>query len=413
MSFRKISSRAVLLGAAALGLLLSANAANAQASSSPWTFGLMSDTQWTGGADPLKQNPNTVPVSIINQVNQQFINSGVKFVIQDGDLVDTYSAANELARAAAALPLYNAGIGFFPLRGNHNSPNNGTVSLETVQGLYPQMTGLGNAYGAVNFQVDAATGSYAFDFGNTRFVMLDQFTGAPTSNSDPLKGTNIATQLDWLNATLSTTTNPDPGVTNSFVIGHKNLIGGNHVDNLFAANPASNPDVQNQFYNILAENNVDAYIGGHDHMMQLDRVASPDGAATVTQIISGSDSNKFYVPAGTSPNLNGGQTNAEQYGRTEDVIDENLYQIDYWIFTVDGTTVDASYYAADSGATLVDGEYIMNVTPTPLDFHKVYSFSFNDGVTVVPEPSTWAMMLAGFASLAFAGYRTTRARAAA
>jgi hypothetical protein len=29
-------------------------------------------------------------------------------------------------------------------------------------------------------------------------------------------------------------------------------------------------------------------------------------------------------------------------------------------------------------------------------------------ITSVPEPSTWAMMLLGFAGLGFAGYRTSR-----
>jgi hypothetical protein len=405
MAFRIIPRLTLLLGATALGLLVSANA-----QASAWSFGLMSDTQWIGNTD-LANNPGSSAISIVNQVNQQFINSGVKFVIQDGDLVDTYSAANEAVRANAAKTLYDAGIGFYPLRGNHDAPNSGTASLQAIQNLYPQMTGNGNAFGASNFVVNAATGSYAFDYNNTRFVMLDQFTGAPTSNADPLKGTNIATQLNWLGATLSTTTNPGSGVTNSFVIGHKNLIGGNHVDNLFGANPSSNPAVQNAFYSILAQNKVDAYIGGHDHMMQLDRVVSPDGATTVTQIISGSDSNKFYIPAGTDPNRNGGKTNAEQYGRTEDVILDKLYDISYWIFTVDGTTVDASYYSAASGATLQGGEYLTTATPTPLNFREVYNFSFQNGVTAVPELSTWAMMLAGFAGLAFAGSRAKRARA--
>jgi hypothetical protein len=405
MSFRSIDRLTILLGATALGLLVSANA-----QASTWSFGLMSDTQWIGNTD-LGNNPGTSPISIINQVNQQFINSGVKFVIQDGDLVDSFSAANEAVSANAAKTLYSAGIGFFPLRGNHDSPNNGTASLLTVQSLYPQMTGSGNAFGASNFVVNAATGSYSFDYNNTRIVMLDQFTGAPTSGA--LKGTNIATQLNWLANTLSTATNPDAGVTNSFVFGHKNLIGGNHVDNLFGADPASNPAVQNQFYQILAQNKVDAYIGGHDHMMQVDRVTSPDGATTVTQIISGSDSNKFYIPAGTAGNWNGGKTNAEQYGRTEDVLLQDLYDVGYWIFTVDGTEIDASYYAAASGATLQGGEYLMTTTPKTLNFREIYTVSFQNGVTAVPEPSTWALMLAGFAGLAFAGSRAKRARVAA
>jgi uncharacterized membrane protein len=36
----------------------------------------------------------------------------------------------------------------------------------------------------------------------------------------------------------------------------------------------------------------------------------------------------------------------------------------------------------------------------------------SDGSTVVPEPSTWAMMLVGFAGLGFTGYRRAKAGAA-
>ena len=53
-----------------------------------WSFGVMSDTQWTAPTDPAGQNPNGVAVSIIKQLNQQFINHGVKFVIQVGDLTE-------------------------------------------------------------------------------------------------------------------------------------------------------------------------------------------------------------------------------------------------------------------------------------------------------------------------------------
>jgi hypothetical protein len=44
-------------------------------------------------------------------------------------------------------------------------------------------------------------------------------------------------------------------------------------------------------------------------------------------------------------------------------------------------------------------------------------FALLDGVTfsqdAVPEPATWAMMLLGFASLGFVGYRRAKKRAAA
>jgi PEP-CTERM motif len=41
---------------------------------------------------------------------------------------------------------------------------------------------------------------------------------------------------------------------------------------------------------------------------------------------------------------------------------------------------------------------------------NAFEFSLGSGV---PEPSTWAMMLAGFAGLGFAGYRTQRKRVTA
>lgn len=58
----------------------------ASASAEPWKFGVMSGTQWKANADG--QNPETVAVGIINQINAQFINRDMKFVIRVGDLVD-------------------------------------------------------------------------------------------------------------------------------------------------------------------------------------------------------------------------------------------------------------------------------------------------------------------------------------
>ena len=49
------------------------------------------------------------------------------------------------------------------------------------------------------------------------------------------------------------------------------------------------------------------------------------------------------------------------------------------------------------------GADIVGVT-TPPTFNATFSLSG----AVIPEPSTWAMMLLGFASLGFAGYRHAR-----
>ena len=53
--------------------------------------------------------------------------------------------------------------------------------------------------------------------------------------------------------------------------------------------------------------------------------------------------------------------------------------------------------------SLTLGEYSLNRGPnSPLFFAEL----------TVPEPSTWAMMILGFASLGFAGYRVSRKAAA-
>ena len=117
------------------------------AESHSWKFGIMSDTQWK--STDVENNPNTVAAGIIKQLNKQFIFDGVEFVIQVGDLTDNGSSAGMDTRAAAAQALYDAGIGFYPLRGNHESSQAAALHFQT---LYSQTTGSGpHVFGARNF----------------------------------------------------------------------------------------------------------------------------------------------------------------------------------------------------------------------------------------------------------------------
>ena len=92
-----------------------------QYSDKAWSFGVMGDTQWTNATDPEGKNPEYVSAAIARALNQQFIRAGVRFVVQTGDLTDRAGDAAMAARATAAQPLFHAGIGFFPLRGNHET----------------------------------------------------------------------------------------------------------------------------------------------------------------------------------------------------------------------------------------------------------------------------------------------------
>jgi hypothetical protein len=123
---KKITLRKTM-AALLLTLLMATSASAVVAVPGPWKFGVMSDTQWIGTDDG--KNPGTCSVDIIKALNQQFIGKGVQFVVQVGDLVDTTGSSNpsihntEDVRAVFAQELFNATpqIGFFPLRGNHDS----------------------------------------------------------------------------------------------------------------------------------------------------------------------------------------------------------------------------------------------------------------------------------------------------
>ena len=78
----------------------------------------------------------------------------------------------------------------------------------------------------------------------------------------------------------------------------------------------------------------------------------------------------------------------------------------------DGVTISlnstGSAYATPDFFGVIDTTGITSVQVTSPDF----VLNVN-GVTTVPEPSTWATMLLGFAGLGFAGYRASRRSAAA
>jgi hypothetical protein len=291
----KMPSYAKIASVLVLALFLGAVTASAE----PWKFGVMSDTQWKADADG--QNPETVAVGIIEQLNRRFINHDVKFVIQVGDLVDKETnSPNGLpldrtmdTRASAAQALYDAGIGFYPLRGNHEGSL--AAALE-FQALYSQTTGSGpHVFGASHFSSPSTTLnglSYSFDYHNARFVILDQFTRTDGTNYLGNSNNNIIDQQGWIDMQLSTR----PGKTHAFVFSHKNLIGQNHTDSLLGSNPASNPDAQNAFIGSLAANGVRYHLGGHDHVHNRSIITSPDGRAAVQDIIASSNSYKFYIP---------------------------------------------------------------------------------------------------------------------
>jgi hypothetical protein len=153
----------------------------------PWAFGVHGDTQWTlsSSTNGLHTNKAYVNGELINLLNQRFGLHNVKFVLQVGDLTDRAGDAALKERATRANSLYSAGIGFFPLRGNHETygymygyDSGYNFNIPTFRAQFPQTQGLSNTFGATNFSSPAIsdlTGlSYSFDYGSgARFVIVD------------------------------------------------------------------------------------------------------------------------------------------------------------------------------------------------------------------------------------------------
>lgn len=363
-------------------------AGNATTSPGAWKFGVMNDTQWTVPDDGY--DPVTCAVGILKQIQRQFIANKVKFVVHVGDLCDGGTLPGEDVRALYAQPLYDRGIGFFPLRGNHDD---GAPQAAECQALYPQtQNGIHNATPAAKFDYAAAavispdnanlgipampdpgssfqagvnlsspdatvTGdlrglSYSFDFETARFILLDQFTPAAPATAGPAYNlaTAIGTQQSWITRQLQ---NRQPG-SHAFVFAHKGLITYQHADVLFGNSPDLNPALTDQFINSLASSGVRYFIHGHDHMYDRSFVTTTTGTAKVTQILASSNSSKFYVPAGSLTNsaANGGKSNDDYYDlpkfgiRRRQPLSQQLNSIGFQIVTVDGPNVTVDYYAA-------------------------------------------------------------------
>jgi hypothetical protein len=355
----------------------------------PFKFGVMADTQWQKNVDGL--NPGTCAVGVINLLNAQFVHHGVKFVIQVGDLIESETDAvngNPSVRtlpyrAQAAEALYDCGIGFYPLRGNHEGS---TIAANEFPGLFPQTQGKGSrVFGATNFSSPATNLnglSYSFDYDNVRFVLIDQFMRADGSG-DASANLNTIDQLPWIESQLASR----PSGTHALVLGHKNLIGQDHVDTLFGSDPSQNPAARNEFIGKLASNGVRYYLGGHDHMHHRSLVTSPDGMASVKQVICASNSYKFYTPA--HPLSNDGKYDLPT---REIPLAQEAFTVGYYIYTVDGPRVTVDFYSTTPGVAYNLVQNGLPLTPFNTGFFKreTWGYSLNGKEFVIAEGESFS-----------------------
>lgn len=405
-------------------------------SADAWSFGVMGDTQWTLGRPDYSpdvwgrygtpgyvydadKNPFFISESIAKQVRAALISHKVKFVFQMGDS-SNWGGVGAISTSAAAVAadgdLYDNNIGFFPLRGNHDTyswwfcdlakDSSGKYVRETrtdssgnynsyVCGTpwdpdwnhnipaflssFPQTRGQGDyLFGATNFSSPSQliafdpTGayenpmyednnalmglSYSFDYGNAksnaRFVVVDtetvgwEFPDAQDSTTWYSPNYAPGQQQKWISDRLK---KEERGTTHAFVLSHRQPMGQNHKESMFGA---FDP---NPFFKSLQDNEVRYYISAHDHLYHRSIVASPDLKSKVTQIISTGNSTKFYAP---------GALTEDQKAR-ELSLSQELYNVGYYVYTVDGPRVTVEYYSDATGGFNSDYCWPYNTTDDP------------------------------------------------
>jgi hypothetical protein len=348
-----------------------------QYSDKAWSFGVIGDTQWTlpiptasqdDQFDPSGKNPGFMSASISRQIYQQFALRGAKFVLKLGDNANWGGQYDMDANAAEAKRLYHDGVGLFPIRGNHETYSwtpDGTCTVAQFLPAFPQtQAGGANQFGATNFTSptelipyqttftdfsyapnSALQGlSYAFDFGpgdgNATFVMMDVNAVSFSTNPDGswlMPSYVPGQQQTWIDSRIDKNTR---GTTHAFVFSHQGLIGTNHADTMFGSSAGSKTWAQNPFYAHLASNGVKYVITAHDHLYNRSVVKSPDLASSLTQIISAGASTKFYYPPAT----------LTSYKTRETELAQELGNVGFYIYTVDGPRVNVEYYSDATGS---------------------------------------------------------------
>ena len=286
-----------------------------------WKFGVIPDTQWRQIEG---EENHGVGTHMIDAVVAEMIKQDVDLVIHVGDLCDRASDEAFAVAAKHFQPLAEAGIKFYPIRGNHDSSNEN--SAEQFARAFPNLPGTPNAEGSSPNLPSIAGLTYAFTHKNVKFVMLDIFRVKVNGETIDYKPGDFQ---PWINAELQANDHQ-----HAIVVSHKNLVGQNHKDNIFTSTSTQNrhAEMQNAFFKSLQDNGVRYYLSGHDHLYYRARIKSPNRESEVMQIICGSCASKFYSPKAP-------------YSMRDIPQAQEINRNGFMIFTIDGDTVTAEYFS--------------------------------------------------------------------
>jgi len=279
-----------------------------------------SQAQWkfivTGDSRSEGEN-NGVNVGIVGELAAEIVSKNVDFVLWTGDLVNGYDDPETMESQfntwrKTMLPVYDAGIGVYVVRGNHDvgEPEDASAWNKVFEDS-PD-----------NGPPEEKNLTYSVTHKNAFIVAVDQYVDEEQSINQ-----------NWLDNQFAVNTKP-----HVFVFGHEPAFEALHEDCI-----GEDPDVRDKFWASIAKAGGRTYFCGHDHFYDhagVDNDGDPDN--DIHQYIVGTAGAPLYR---WSPPYNGDNSNYTL---------ENIYHArkhGYVLVEIDGLGVTLSWMQRTSRGT--------------------------------------------------------------
>lgn len=218
-----------------------------------WKFFVYGDTRGTWEEEP-------VNAALLGELVRETTNERPAFVLVPGDLVYAGGLSNFAAWTNIMAPVYQAGIGVYPVVGNHDAAD--LAAYQQVFGASVPQNGPEGEVGR----------TYAIGYSNALILVLDQYVNLEQVNTN------------WLETVLATNAS-----THVFTMGHEPAFKVVHTDCL-----QSYPENRAKFWNLMSNASCRVYFAGHDHFFDHMRLDDHDGDPS-------NDVHQYIVGTGGAP----------------------------------------------------------------------------------------------------------------
>jgi hypothetical protein len=294
-----------------LTLLLPTPVAHAQ--TAKWKIMVLGDTRGTSTSDQI----NT---TILTELADEIVAQSPAFIVISGDLVYSGTLSAFQTWKSIMTPVYQAGIGVYPVMGNHDA----NAPAYFIEVFGPDLPDNGPA-GEVNR-------TYAISHNNALILGLDTYVNPGRVNQP------------WIDSVLGANTLP-----HVFAFGHMPAFKANHTDCL--DDYASQRDA---FWTSLRNAGGRSYFCGHDHFY--DRMRVGDGDADPNN-----DLHQLIVGGGGAPLTGGFAYDGANTTWTPTPVYHDM-QYGYTVVEVDGPAVTMTYFHRTGAETYVATSEVWSYT---------------------------------------------------